>query len=74
VDFAVLVVKPHVLNNRPEADRLISAMSPEFGGVPVVLMGQDSRGVPTYYGRPDIVRFLQNILPEQLPWRDFWMN
>ena len=74
VNLAVLVVKRHTLNNRAECDRMIQSFSPEFDGVPVVLMEQDSRGVPTYYGRPDLVRWLQNVPPEQLPWRDFWFN
>ena len=70
VDFAVVAVKSHVLNNHVERDDMIRWCSLEFG-IPVVLMTQDSRGVPTYYGPPDIVRFLQNIFPEQLPWREF---
>jgi hypothetical protein len=73
VDFAVVVVKRHVVNSPSERDEAVSAFSIEFG-VPSVLMAQDSRGVPTYYGRPDLVRFLQNILPEQLPWREFTMR
>ena len=69
-DFAVVVVKRHVLNSRSASDEAVRAFSLEFG-VPTVLMAQDARSVPTYYGRPDIVRFLQNIFPEQLPWREF---
>lgn len=54
--FAVVVVKPHVVQNRAEAASAISSFMPIFGGVPVVLMAQDSRGRATYYGRPDISR------------------
>lgn len=32
-------------------------------------MEQDARGKPTYSGRPDIVRFLDNRFLEQLPWK-----
>jgi hypothetical protein len=71
VNFAVVTVKPSVLN-RPKSskDELVATFSLEFGA-PAVLMAQDSRGVPTYYGRRDLVAWLSNILPEQLPWREF---
>jgi hypothetical protein len=71
VDFAVVAVKRDTLSNRSKCDDMIQALSPHFGDVPVVLMEQDSRRIPTYYGRPDIVRFLSNIFLEQLPWRNF---
>ncbi len=52
--FAVVVVKRHVVQSRSEASRAISTFSPVFG-VPVVLMAQDSRGRPTFYGpKPQI--------------------
>ena len=73
VEFAVVVVKRHVLNSPSQRDEAVQAFSIEFGR-PAVLMAQDSRGVPTYHGRRDIVRFLQNVLPEQLPWREFAMR
>jgi hypothetical protein len=74
VSFAVVVVKPGVLHgSKSRKDETVAAFSGEFG-VPAVLMAQDSRGRATYYGRPDLVRFLSRIYPEQLPWRDFWMN
>jgi hypothetical protein len=70
VNFAVVAVKPHVLNKPKRGkDDLVAAYSREFG-VPAVLMAQDARGRATYYGRPDLVRFLSQILFEQLPWRE----
>lgn len=42
--------------------------------MPTVLMAQDSRGVPTYYGRDDIVRFLSNTPMEGLPWREYTVS
>jgi hypothetical protein len=69
--FAVVLVKPQLLRStKSEKDEAVRTWSIEFG-CPAVLMAQDSRGVPTYYGRTDIARFLSNILPEQLPWREF---
>jgi hypothetical protein len=34
-------------------------------------MAQDSRGVPTYQGRRDIVRFLSEISFERIPWKKY---
>lgn len=66
VTFAVVVVKQHALNDDARA-----TFQPAFPGVPIVLMSQDSRGVPTYLGRPDIVRFLTNVPFQALPWREW---
>ena len=65
VNFAVAAVKDHVVENRQEADDLIAALTLRLGQ-PVVLLGaQRYRS----YGRQDIVRFLRNVHPSQLPWR-----
>ena len=74
VNFAVVAVKRHVVNHRAEAQSAVQAFSPTFPGMPVILMGQDSSGRPTYFGRPDIVRFLSHISPARLPWRQFTIN
>ncbi len=72
VTFAVVIVKPHVLNNHTEANQLIvSFQQSVFGSMPVVLMAQDSRGVPTYYGRRDIVDFLSQVLLQAIPWKQY---
>lgn len=71
VNFAVVIVKPSVLHGpKSSKDDLVATFSLEFGA-PAVLMAQDSRGVPTYYGRHDLVNWLKNVFPEQLPWREF---
>ena len=68
--FAVVIVKPHVIQNRGEAADAIRNFTPVFG-VPVVLMAQDSRGRPTYYGRDDIASFLANVPLQAIPWREY---
>lgn len=73
VKFAIVIVKRHVVQNRAEGNRAIASFSPHFG-VPVVLMAQDVRGVPTYFGRPDIVRFLANTPVEAIPWSQFTLS
>lgn len=74
VTFAVVVVKPRVVSSRHEAQRAAAAFTRYFPGMPIVLMAQDSRGTPTYVGRPDIVKFLANVFLESLPWKEFTFN
>lgn len=69
--FAVVIVKPHVVQNRAEAAGAISSFMPIFGGVPVVLMAQDSRGRATYYGRRDISQFMASVPLRAIPWREY---
>lgn len=71
--FAVVVVKPHVVQNRSEAANAISGFMPVFG-VPVVLMAQDGSGRPSYYGRPDIARFMSSVPLHRIPWREYTIN
>ena len=71
VEFAVVSVKSHVLSSQSSRSDAIDAASSQFPGLPIVLMSQDSRGTPTYWGRKDIVRFLSNVPFELLPWRRF---
>ena len=71
VRFAVVVVSPSLMSGlRSEREGAVQAFSAQFGA-PAVLMVQDSRGIPIYYGRPDAVRLLEERCPVQLPWREF---
>lgn len=74
VTFALVIVKKRVLDSYAERDRITLAFQPAFPGVPVVLMAQDSRGVPTYYGRRDIARFMANVPIDAVPWRWYTVN
>ena len=74
VDFAVVVVRPGVLTSptqRSEAQRGFSGL---FPGLPLILMAQDARGTPTYWGRPDIVKFLASVPMHAIPWREYSVN
>ena len=70
VTFAIAVVKPSVLHS-PSKEQIRASFIPYFGNIPIVLMSQDSRGIPTYDGRRDIVRFLANIHPARIPWKQY---
>ena len=61
VTFAVVIVKKHVISSRSRRAGPSPPSSPVFPGLPVVLMAQDYRGTPTYYGRQDIARFLAGV-------------
>lgn len=74
VTFAIVIVKPHVLHS-PQEQRSARALGIRaFGAIPIILMAQDSRGVPTYQGRPDIVRFLSRINMARVPWKKYTLT
>src|SRR4051812_15876484 len=58
VTFAVVVVKGHAVPTDSSRRQAMAGAAVPFPGVPIVLMVQGGRGRPTYWGRPDIVRFL----------------
>ena len=74
VTFGIVVVKPTVLHNSNDANTMRRFGTHVFGPVPIVLMAQDARGVPTYSGRPDIVRFLARVPLYTIPWRQYTVN
>ncbi len=74
VTFAVVVVKRHVISNKFDAERMIRSFQPLFPGIPIVLMGQDSRGVPAYYGRRDIANFMADVPLDAVPWKEYSVN
>lgn len=74
VTFAIVIVKSHVFNTSTSREEAIEAFSRYFPSMPIVLMRQDSRGTPEYFGRKDIVSFLSNIHPSQIPWKEYTFN
>lgn len=74
VTFAVVVVKSYITSNRMEAADTISGLAPLFPGMPIVLMSQDSRGTPTYFGRPDIARFMASVPLRAIQWKRYTFN
>ncbi len=71
VTFGIIIVKPYVLQNQKERESVVLLGKKAFGAMPIVLMAQNSRGVPTYWGRTDIVNFLSKIPMECIPWREY---
>ena len=71
ITFAIVIVKAHVLDDRAAVERTIAQFAPRFPGMPVVLMAQDSRGTPSYFSRPDIVRFMSRVPLAAVPWKEY---
>lgn len=69
--FAVVVVKRHVTESQYEAERATRSFGRYFPGMPIVLMSQDSRGRPTYFGRRDIANFLARMPISAIPWKRY---
>jgi hypothetical protein len=70
--FAVVIVRASLATAGQHAlSEAASAFNCYFPGMPIVLMWQGGRGVPTYWGRQDIVNFLANLHISQIPWRHY---
>lgn len=74
ITFAIVVVKPYVLDNRTEALKTKNGFGCIFPNMPIILMAQNGRGIPIYFGRTDIVKFLANINPSLIPWKEYNYN
>jgi hypothetical protein len=74
VSFGIVIVKPHVLDVASQREDMVQFAQSLMGPIPIVLMKQDARGTPTYWGRPDIVKFLANVDPRRIPWKRFTVS
>ena len=74
VTFAIVVVKSYVLSSitREETRASFAQFFPT--GIPIILMAQNLKGVPTYHGREDIVKFLASIDFRRIPWKKYTVS
>lgn len=72
-EFAIVAVKSYVLNSS-DREQVRNSFVPVFGNIPIILMAQNSKGIPTYHGRKDIVSFLASIHISQIPWKKYTLN
>jgi hypothetical protein len=70
ITFAIAVVRESVLSSPSERDSAVQQFA-GFFRVPTVIMAQDSRGTPKYFGRRDLVNFLSKVHPSRIPWRQY---
>lgn len=68
-DFAVLLVQDHVVASPHLREEMMSFGEAQFG-LRTALLGEHGRT----WGPQDIVAWMSSIVPEQLPWRDFWTD
>jgi hypothetical protein len=71
VTFVVVVVQNSVLSSPTTRTATAAGFAPYWPGVPIVLMAQDARGAPEYWGRTDLAQFLASVPVESLPWRSW---
>ena len=67
-EVLIVVVRPWVLADRHEANLFVVAFYTRFKRV-VILMAQDERGVPSYFGPTGIVEVLGRLPFELIPWQ-----
>lgn len=70
VEFGVVAVQDHVIDNPNEREKLWRWWTAQLCR-PVALLGDHRHGT---YGRQDIVNWLRNVSPSQLPWRQMTVN
>jgi hypothetical protein len=73
IDWWVVIVQRSVLSSGTRCQETRSALELQLEQ-PVVLMAQDGRGVPTYWGRPDLVDYMAAHPLETIPWQRFTLN
>jgi hypothetical protein len=69
--FAIIIVKPHVLEYAGDREAMLGQLKPLFPGLPLVLMAQDGQGQPVYHGPEQVIRILRGVRPEQIPWKEY---
>lgn len=74
ITFAIVIVKPNVIDFSSNRDQVRQEFQSCFPGIPIILMSQNNRGIPTYHGRNDIVKFLANVDPKRIPWKRYTIN
>jgi len=69
--LVVVLVAMDLVRSAGEADMAIETLTPSFGGAPVVLMAQEEDGTPCYHGDAELVRLLQGVPLERMPWKEY---
>jgi hypothetical protein len=67
----VVLVPLELVRSPGEAEMLITDLRPRFGGVDIVLMGQEDDGTPRYHGRADLLDLLAGVPVDRMPWQTY---
>ena len=71
VNFVIVIVDMTLVTAHGAADMSIESLSGDFGGIPIILMAQKEDGSPVYYGDGDLVRLLQDVPIDKMPWKEY---
>ncbi|RQM70879.1 hypothetical protein [Aeromonas hydrophila] len=71
VTFAIVLVKKSALSSTNKANEVRDSFQRYFQSLPLVLAAQDASGRFEYQGRKDLVNFLANLHPSQIPWSEY---
>lgn len=74
VTFAILAVKRTVTQYTARAMAFRQEVASFFPNMPIILMSKDANGKPHYYGRKDIVDFLNTVPFERIPWKEYTIS
>ena len=76
ITFAIVIVKSHVIDSSSSSESMRKSLSTiaDFNGLPLILASQDAKGLFTYQGRPDIVKFLAAIDASRIPWKHYTIS
>ncbi|MFL5963271.1 MAG: hypothetical protein ACJ757_10315 [Gaiellaceae bacterium] len=72
IDWWIVIVQRSVLSSDQRCRETRATFEAHFGQ-PVVLMAQDARSTPTYWGRPDLVDYMVEVPLEAVSWQRFTM-
>ncbi|MBF0450418.1 MAG: hypothetical protein HQK75_06930 [Candidatus Magnetomorum sp.] len=74
VKFSVIETVTATLKSQTDMNTIKQKFSPLFGNIPVIFMAKNTKGIPIFVGRKDIVDFLSNNDVNKIPWREFTAN
>jgi hypothetical protein len=63
-----------VVRSPGEADMLAADLRTRYGGVDIVLMGQEDDGTPVYHGDADLLELLADVPVDKMPWKVYPMG
>jgi len=69
--FAIIIVKPYVIEHEREAALAHREFSRLFPGMPNILMVQGANGIPAYHGEQHIIALLNRCDPRSIPWKRY---
>jgi hypothetical protein len=71
IPFVVVAVSMTLLSSPGEATMAIEDLQPYFGGAPIVLMALKDDQSPLYYGDSTLVKLLEGIPIDKMPWQEY---